>query len=192
MSIIITTPIVLATHNQHKCAELQTLLPKLQLIQPSIAITVEENAPTFVENALLKARAYAKHYQCAALADDSGICVNALGGRPGIHSSRFAIPDNDAANRAALLSTLNNIHDRRASFFCAIVLVSNAQDPTPLIGTGRWEGAIALNESGDNGFGYDAIFIPDGYTTSCATLSTAEKHRVSHRARAATALQTLL
>ncbi len=180
---------VLASGNTGKLRELQSLLAPLALdlcAQSELNIDgAAETGLTFVENALLKARHAASESGLPALADDSGLVVPALHGAPGIYSARYAgVGASDADNRARLLSAMEAIGDRRAYFFCTLVLMQHAEDPAPLIASGRWHGQILTSERGDGGFGYDPIFLPDGLSQSAAELAPDEKNRQSHRGRA--------
>jgi XTP/dITP diphosphohydrolase len=150
-----------------------------------------ETGTTFEANALLKARHAAGQAGRPALADDSGLEVDALDGRPGVWSARFAGADaTDADNNAQLLAQLAAVpRERRgARFRCILALVRNANDARPLIASGSWEGSIALRAAGDGGFGYDPLFIPAGHQVSAAELPAAQKNALSHRARALAAL----
>ena len=175
--------LIVATHNQHKIREISQILPDLDIVADDPE-GVEENAPDFVGNALIKVRAIAaKHAGCWCLADDSGLEVAALGGAPGVRSARYAgEPSNTSANNALLLKNLTGVTDRRANFTCAIALV----DPSGAEHTavGKCFGRIAETPSGTAGFGYDPLFVPDGYDVSFADLSADEKNAISHRGRA--------
>ncbi|WP_425454787.1 RdgB/HAM1 family non-canonical purine NTP pyrophosphatase [Inmirania thermothiophila] len=146
-----------------------------------------ETAPTFVENALLKARHAAQAAGLPALADDSGLLVDALGGAPGIHSARYAGPDaDDEANNRRLLEALAGVPwaRRTARFHCVLVYLRHAADPTPVIAEGSWAGRIAEAPRGANGFGYDPLFWLDERGCTSAELAPEEKDRVSHRGQA--------
>ena len=175
--------LIVATHNQHKIREISQILPDFDIVADDPE-GVEENAPDFVGNALIKVRAIAaKHAGCWCLADDSGLEVAALGGAPGVRSARYAgEPSNTSANNALLLKNLTGVTDRRANFTCAIALV----DPSGAEHTavGRCFGRIAEPPSGPAGFGYDPLFVPDGHDVSFADLSADEKNAISHRGRA--------
>ena len=175
--------LIVATHNQHKIREISQILPDFDIVADDPE-GVEENAPDFVGNALIKVRAIAaKHAGCWCLADDSGLEVAALGGAPGVRSARYAgEPSNTPANNALLLKNLTGVTDRRANFTCAIALV----DPFGAEHTavGRCVGRIAATPSGSAGFGYDPLFVPDGHDVSFADLSADEKNAISHRGRA--------
>lgn len=181
--------VVLASSNPGKAREIAALLAPagVELVSQAefgIAPAAETGA-TFIENAILKARQATAGSGLPAIADDSGLVVDALGGAPGIHSARFAGGD-DAANVRKLLQCLEGVPpDRRgARFVCVAVLLLHPADPLPLVCEGRWEGAVALSPGGEGGFGYDPVFIPSGDTRSAAQLEAAEKNRLSHRGRA--------
>jgi len=189
----ITVParrLVLATANRGKLKELRELLAEQDcavLSQAEFNVeSVEETGLTFIENALLKARHAAEQSGLPAVADDSGLVVDALEGRPGIHSARFAGEDaSDADNVALLLEKLDGVPEphRGARFVCAMALLRFPSDPVPLICEGSWQGRIAMSPRGGGGFGYDPVFITaDGRTS--AELSAAEKNRLSHRGQA--------
>ncbi|MDX1443089.1 MAG: RdgB/HAM1 family non-canonical purine NTP pyrophosphatase [Gammaproteobacteria bacterium] len=194
--------LVLATGNPGKVREMQDRLAALGVtVKAQKEFNVEgpeETGLTFVENAILKARHAAAETGLPALADDSGLEVDVLDGAPGIYSARFAGKDgDDAANNAKLLEALRDVpaEDRTARFRCVIALLRHAKDPTPLIVTGTWEGRIASESRGENGFGYDPLFLfgeplPDG--RSAAELDKQEKGRLSHRGQALDALQAAL
>ena len=193
------TGAVLASANPGKLRELAALLEPygLELLsQAALGIgSVPETGATFLDNALLKARHASAAAQLPALADDSGIEVDALGGRPGVWSARYAGEGaSDAANLARLLRELDGVPERRrtARYQCVVVWVRTADDPAPLTGTGTWEGRIALTPRGSGGFGYDPAFVPTGGRRTAAELSAEEKNRVSHRARALRALVAAL
>lgn len=191
--------IVLASGNPGKLAEFQALLANTSLeivAQAQVGVgDVEETACSFVENALLKARHATRHSGLSALADDSGLCVPALNGAPGVYSARYAGKHgNDAANNVKLLNDLSEIRDagRDAFFICVLVLLRDASDPTPLIVEGRWHGRILLGSRGTHGFGYDSLFLPDGQNLSSAELDPELKNRLSHRGQALTHLRARL
>jgi XTP/dITP diphosphohydrolase len=191
--------IVLASSNPGKLREFNALFADSGcevVTQASLGIDdVEETGLTFVENALLKARHAAQVSGLPALADDSGLCVEALKGAPGLYSARYAGGHGDsAANNAKLLQTLDGMppDQRRAFFMCALVLLRHATDPTPLIVEGRWHGRVLEAPRGPGGFGYDPLFLPDGQTQSAAELDPALKNRLSHRGRAMAQLQSRL
>jgi XTP/dITP diphosphohydrolase len=190
---------ILASANPGKLRELAALLaPAGFELAPQGALGIEavpETGTTFLENALLKARHAARAAQLPALADDSGIEVDALGGRPGVYSARFAGEGaSDAANLARLLAELAGVPEARrtARYQCVVVWVSTADDPAPLTGVGAWEGRIAVTPRGSGGFGYDPAFIPAGEQRTAAELPADEKNRVSHRAQALRALVAAL
>ena len=150
----------------------------------------EEPHVTFIENALAKARHVSRASGLPALADDSGICVNALDGAPGVYSARYAgEPKSDQRNNEKLLQSLQGISDRRAHYYCVLVLVRHADDPQPLIAEGEWHGEIAHEEKGDGGFGYDPLFWLPELNKMSAELTRDDKHAISHRGKA---LQVLL
>ena len=191
--------IVLASNNRGKLAEFNALLVNsdLELVtQASLGIDeAEETGLTFVENALLKARHAAQKSGLPALADDSGLCVDALNGAPGLYSARYAGHHGDnAANNAKLLQVLKDVPaERRSAFFiCALVLLQHADDPAPLIVEGRWYGRVLEAPRGAQGFGYDPLFLPDGQTLSSAELDAASKNRLSHRGQALAQLRARL
>lgn len=180
---------VLASENQGKLTELNRLLAGRNIQVRSMGefdITgAEETGLSFVENALIKARHVAKETGLPALADDSGLAVNALSGAPGIYSARYAgVHGNDQANYEKLLADLDPFEDRSAQFVCVLALVSSAKDPLPLIAQGLWRGEILRAPRGKNGFGYDPVFQPTGEVVSAAELSPQQKSQVSHRALA--------
>jgi XTP/dITP diphosphohydrolase len=197
----VTAPrrVVLATGNAGKVREMAALLAPLGMeIVPQTALGItsaEETGDTFTANALLKAHHAARAARLPALADDSGIEVDALGGRPGVWSARYAGPDaSDADNNALLLLELADVPAARrtARYRCVIVYVRHADDPAPLLAQGSWEGAIATAPMGTGGFGYDPLFIPLGQHATAAQMSTADKNRVSHRGKALAELLRLL
>ena len=186
--------LVIASNNPGKLRELQMLLAPLgieALTQAQLGIAeVEEPHCTFVENALAKARHVSAACGLPALADDSGICVEVLGGAPGVLSARYAgEPKSDQRNNEKLLQEMQGITDRRAHYYCVLVLVRAASDPQPLIAEGEWRGEIAHEERGDGGFGYDPLFWLPELGKMSAELSRDEKAQISHRAKA---LQILL
>jgi len=187
------TEIVLASSNPGKLKELQALLGdtvKLRLISDFTDQSPEETGLSFIENALLKARHAARVSGLAALADDSGLAVDYLGGAPGIYSARYAKAADksaqDTANNAKLLSTLSEVPDeqRSAQFVCALALLRHAEDPLPIIAQGIWRGQILRSPRGTNGFGYDPLFLIPELNRSSAELSALDKNQQSHRARA--------
>jgi len=181
--------LVIASNNAGKLREFQHMLAPLGievLTQSQLGISeAEEPHCTFIENALAKARHVSKLSGLPALADDSGICVDALGGVPGVLSARYAgEPKSDRRNNDKLLQTLQGVTDRRAHYYCVLVLVRHADDPQPLIAEGEWHGEIAQEERGDGGFGYDPMFWLPEFGKMSAELSHDEKAQVSHRAKA--------
>lgn len=189
--------LVLASGNAGKLRELAALLAPLGiecLAQAALGIAeAAEPHHTFLENALAKARHAAAASGLPALADDSGLCVAALGGEPGVHSARYGgEPRSDARNNARLVARLAGLTDRRAHYACVIVLVRHAADPEPLVAQGRWHGVIQDAPDGDGGFGYDPhFFLPDEGCTA-ARLPEARKNALSHRAQALARLNELL
>lgn len=185
--------IVLASGNRGKQAELEPLFAGFGLSLSTQADLGIDPAPeddlTFVENALAKARHVAERSGRPALADDSGLIVDALGGAPGVHSARYAGPKaDDGANNARLLDALAGEVDRRARFMCVLVLLQSAEDPAPLIASGSWEGEILQAPRGSHGFGYDPLFFDRTLGKSAAELDRNAKARVSHRGQAVRAL----
>ncbi|MGV6473096.1 RdgB/HAM1 family non-canonical purine NTP pyrophosphatase [Azotobacter vinelandii] len=181
--------LVLASHNAGKLKELQALLGnavRVRSVGEFSDVAPEETGLSFVENAILKARHAAWLSGLPALADDSGLAVDALGGAPGIHSARYAGGGGDAANNAKLLEALREVPDaeRGARFVCALALVRHAEDPLPIICEGLWQGRILHAPRGTEGFGYDPLFWVPERGCSSAELASAEKNRLSHRARA--------
>ncbi|MBN8412802.1 RdgB/HAM1 family non-canonical purine NTP pyrophosphatase [Halomonas denitrificans] len=185
------TELVLASGNAGKLRELGEMLAplgiKVQAQSDFDVKEVEETGLTFVENALLKAREASRVSGRPALADDSGLAVDALAGRPGIYSARFAgEPKDDGRNNDALLEALADVPEgsRGASYWCVLVLLEHPEDPVPLIVQSHWRGEILAHPRGQGGFGYDPLFwLPDQGATA-AELSAAEKNRLSHRGRA--------
>jgi XTP/dITP diphosphohydrolase len=189
--------IILATSNLGKIKEFQTLLAPIHCIgQNSLNISpVEENGLSFIENALIKARHASLIAGKPALADDSGLVIPALNGAPGIYSSRYAGPDpTDLENIDLLLNNMAYLQNdqRNGYFYCAIALVNHATDPTPLVATGIFHGAISLTPSGGGGFGYDPIFFVEQYQCTAAQLPATTKNTISHRAKALNQLLALL
>ncbi len=181
--------IVLASGNAGKLRELQAMLAPLDISLLSLSDFVdsgaEETGLTFVENALLKARHACSHSGLPAIADDSGLCVRALAGAPGIHSARYAgHHGDDAANNEKLLRALAAKTDRRAWFHCAVVFMRHAEDPQPIICEASWHGTIVDAPRGDNGFGYDPLFLVEGEGCTSAELPAQRKNKVSHRGQA--------
>lgn len=191
--------LVVASSNQGKLVEIREVLAGLELdliAQTELGIAdADESAATFIENALLKARHAAQRSGLPALGDDSGICVDALGGAPGLYSARYAGAHGDAAaNIVKLLSALRDVpdHARTAHFHCVIVLLRSADDPAPFIAEGRWDGRILQAPRGDGGFGYDPVFFDPLLGRGAAELDAAIKNRVSHRGKALAALRAFL
>ncbi len=193
--------LVIASNNAGKLRELSAILAPLgfeTVPQGDLGVPeAEEPHHTFVENALAKARNCARHTGLAALADDSGLCVDALGGAPGVHSAYFAgrlgtREERDRANNALLVDKLAGQADRGAHYVCVIVLVRHADDPEPVITEGRWRGEIVDLPRGAGGFGYDPHFLLPGLGRTVAELLAAEKNRLSHRAIAAERLAARL
>lgn len=186
--------ILLASNNGKKIAELSAILASFGIeikAQRDYGIEdVPETGLTFVENALIKARHAARQSGLPAIADDSGLCVPAIGGAPGIYSARYS-GEGDAGNNRKLLAALENVQDRRAYYVCLIVYLRHADDPLPIIAQGLWHGTIALEARGDGGFGYDPLFVPAGDSRTAAEYSAAEKNSISHRARALAAFTEL-
>jgi XTP/dITP diphosphohydrolase len=185
--------IVLASNNPGKLREFRRLLEPLGyevIPQSQLAIPeAEEPHATFVENALEKARHASREAKLPALADDSGVCVDALGGRPGVQSARYAgEPKSDARNNEKLLADVARFEDRRAHYYCVLVLVRHADDPQPLIAEGAWHGEILRAPRGSGGFGYDPLFLDSGSGMSAAELPLERKNEVSHRGVAMRAL----
>jgi len=200
--------LVLASNNAKKLAELKALLGDLPLelvAQGSLGIAeADEPHATFVENALAKARHAARAAGAAAIADDSGVCVDALGGAPGVISAHFAgfvAPQadreatrraQDAANNALLLARLADIADRRARFVSTLVALRSADDPEPLVAVGRWDGEILTSPRGDAGFGYDPLMFIPALGLTVAELAAGQKNAVSHRAQSAALMRAQL
>ncbi len=191
--------LVLATGNPGKLREIGALLAPLGIelvAQAELGIPeAEEPHDTFLENALVKARHASRASGLPALADDSGLCVAALGGEPGVHSAYFAGRDGtraerDTRNNEKLLALVKE--SRSAYYACIMVLVKHADDPLPLVAEGLWRGAIARAPRGSNGFGYDPLFFLPALGKTAAELDAAEKNRISHRAKALHRLLELL
>lgn len=189
--------VVLASGNAGKLQELSDILAPLGLsLKPQgefDAPDVPEDGLSFVENAIIKARATSRHCGLPAIADDSGLEVDYLDGAPGIHSARYS-GEGDAANNEKLLRELGGVpEDRRtARFQCVLVYMRHALDPTPLVCQGTWEGRILFEPVGDNGFGYDPLFFVPEHGCSSAELPREVKNRISHRARASALLYDAL
>ncbi len=190
---------VLASGNAGKLVEIREVLadsPVELVAQDELGIgDAEETGATFVENAILKARHAARISGLPALGDDSGLCVDALAGAPGLLSARYAGEHgNSAANIAKLLDALKDVQEaaRSAHFFCIIVLLRHPDDPAPLIAEGRWQGRILEAPRGHGGFGYDPIFFDPSRNASAAELEATMKNRISHRGQALARLRELL
>lgn len=191
--------LVLASGNSGKLIELRELLADAGIAlhaQSEFGVEdAEETGLTFVENAILKARHAARATGLPALADDSGLCVDALGGAPGLYSARYAGVHGDAAgNIAKLLTALRDVPEaaRGARFVCVLALLRHAEDPQPLIAEGVWEGRILDAPRGGGGFGYDPVFFDPLLGQGAAELDPAHKHRISHRGRALAQLRAAL
>ncbi|WP_036169336.1 RdgB/HAM1 family non-canonical purine NTP pyrophosphatase [Massilia sp. 9096] len=188
-----TQRLILASNNAGKLKEFAQLLGPIGFeLHPQGEFNVpeaEEPFGTFVENALAKARHAARLTGLPALADDSGVCVNALGGAPGVHSARYAgLPKSDARNSEKLVRDLAGIDDKSAYFYCVLVYVRHADDPQPVIADGVWRGRIVDEARGAGGFGYDPHFLLAEFGKTAAELEAHEKNAVSHRGQALRAL----
>ncbi|HET6586897.1 MAG TPA: RdgB/HAM1 family non-canonical purine NTP pyrophosphatase [Oleiagrimonas sp.] len=191
--------IVLASGNAGKLVEFRELFADSGITfvaQGELGVDdAEETGATFIENALIKARHAARATGLPALADDSGLCVEHLGGAPGLYSARYAGAHGDsAANNAKLLAALGGVptEQRGAFFICVLVLLRDADDPAPLIAEGRWHGRVLTAMQGEGGFGYDPLFLPEGRSQSAAELDPALKNRLSHRGQALARLREQL
>jgi XTP/dITP diphosphohydrolase len=189
--------LVLASGNPGKLREIRAGLASVELVAQAELGIAEADEPhaTFLENALAKARHASRAARLPALADDSGLCVDALGGDPGVHSAYYAgregtREERDARNNEKLLK--NVLAERKAYYCCLMVLVRHADDPRPLVAEGLWHGEIARTPRGANGFGYDPLFLVAGSGKTAAELPPAQKNRLSHRALAARRLLELL
>lgn len=184
---------VLASNNAGKLREFEQLFTHLGLeLVPQAQFDVEdadETGLSFIENALIKARHASAKTDCPAMADDSGIVVPALRGAPGIYSARYS-GKGDAANNDKLLRALQGVkgEGRNAFYVAVIAVIKHANDPMPIVAEGRWHGRIAETAAGDGGFGYDPLFIPDGFDITAAQMTREEKQSLSHRAIALKAL----
>lgn len=188
--------LVLASSNPGKLREISAMLAPLGIeVVPQSDLGIadaEEPFRTFIENALAKARHAAHLANLPALADDSGICAHALGGEPGVHSARYAAPasetlgreEQDRRNNLKLVQELRDQPDRRAHYYCVIVLVRHAADPEPVIAEGSWSGQIIAQPRGENGFGYDPYFLLPDLGLTAAELAPEQKNLVSHRGKA--------
>jgi len=188
--------VVLATGNPGKVLEMQR---ELQSFGFEVSAQSDYDFPeaiedglSFVENAIKKARHACSHTGLAAIADDSGLEVDALEGAPGIYSARFADGRGDQANNSKLLKLLDGQNKRSARFQCVIAFMQHAKDPTPIICQGNWEGEIALATSGSNGFGYDPLFYVPEFSCTAAELSEQQKKQLSHRAKALALLKAAI
>ena len=183
---------ILASHNKGKLAEMQKILGELGVevvLQSDLGLDLEpeEDGATFTENARIKARAVMEASGLPAIADDSGVCVDALSGAPGIYSARYAGVDaSDQQNLEKLLDALQDVPDdqRQAQFHCVLVYLRHAEDPTPLVCHGSWPGVITRQAAGHGGFGYDPIFFVPSEGKTAAELSREEKSAISHRGQA--------
>jgi XTP/dITP diphosphohydrolase len=188
-----TRPLILASNNAGKLKEFSELLGPVGF---AVHTQGEFNVPeadephvTFVENALAKARHASRLTGLPALADDSGVCVNALGGAPGVYSARYAgEPKSDARNSEKLIADLAAQSDKSAYYFCVLVFVRHADDPQPVIAEGRWNGEVIAAPRGQGGFGYDPYFYLPALGKTAAELTAAEKNQLSHRGQALRAL----
>jgi XTP/dITP diphosphohydrolase len=181
--------IVIATNNEKKLNEIEMVLSGLniQAIPQSHFKIGESEEPfnTFIENALTKARYASEKTGLPAIADDSGLCVDILGGEPGIYSARFSgSPKSDENNNLKLLEVLKDKNKRKAHYYCAIVFIKSPNDPQPIIAEGIWQGEILEIPRGKNGFGYDSIFLDYKTDLSAAELSANIKNKISHRGQA--------
>lgn len=186
--------IVLATSNDHKLQEIRKILPEsfkiLGLRDLDDTVEIPETGTTFSANALIKARYLFERYKLISLGDDSGLEVMALNGQPGVFSARYAGEGaGSAANVSKLLSNMSGVTDRRAQFRTVLALILNGDE---YLFEGSVKGTITTEQRGAGGFGYDPVFIPDGYKVSFAEMSPEEKNRISHRAIATRKLQDFL
>jgi XTP/dITP diphosphohydrolase len=189
--------LAIASNNQGKLREIGELLAPLAInVAPQSEFNISEaDEPhiTFVENALAKARHASRCSGLPALADDSGICVSALGGAPGVNSARYAgEPKSDEHNNQKLIEALKNQTDRRAYYYCVIVLVRHAGDPQPIIVDGSWHGEIIDQPHGSGGFGYDPYFFLPAFGKTSAELTAEQKNKISHRGQALAKLVEIL
>ena len=188
-----TQRLILASNNAGKLKEFAQLLGPIGFeLHPQGEFDVpeaEEPFGTFVENALAKARHASRLTGLPTLADDSGVCVNALGGAPGVYSARFAgEPKSDARNNQKLVADLAGLADKSAYYYCVLVYVRHPDDPQPVIADGRWNGEIIANPRGENGFGYDPHFLIPSLGKTTAELAPEQKNALSHRGQALRAL----
>ncbi|GAA4817255.1 non-canonical purine NTP pyrophosphatase [Marinicella pacifica] len=189
--------LLLASGNRGKLRELSLALQdfgfELQLQPKDAAYEVAETGSTFVENAIIKARHASQISGLPTLADDSGLIVPALKGEPGVYSARYdGEQASDSDNSTLLIKNMRNIDDRRAYFYCCLVMMQHADDPAPVIAEGRWYGEISQQSQGDGGFGYDPVFYLPDLNCSAAELPAAEKLRLSHRGQAVQQLKSRL
>ncbi|CAE6484987.1 MAG TPA: non-canonical purine NTP pyrophosphatase, RdgB/HAM1 family [Nitrosomonas nitrosa] len=189
--------LVIASNNAGKLKEIQKILLPFDIeavSQANLGVTeTDEPFETFVENALAKARHASRSTKLPSLADDSGICVSALGGAPGVHSARYAgEPKSDERNNQKLTQLLKAHVDRRAYYYCAIVLIRHADDPQPIIVDGSWHGEIVQTPRGEGGFGYDPYFFLPDLNMTAAELPMEQKNAISHRGKALRKLGELL
>lgn len=189
--------IVLASNNKKKMKEMQELLSPLGIevvSQGSLNIpAAEEPFFTFVENSLAKARHASKESGLPAIADDSGICVDALNGKPGVFSARFSGEDaDDEKNNQKLLRLMKNEKNKKAHYICVLTAVKNAEDQEPLIAVGRWDGEVSQERRGEGGFGYDPYFFIPALGKHAAELSSEEKNSISHRGKAMQLMKELI
>jgi len=185
--------LVIASNNPGKLIEFRRLLTPLgieTIAQAELGIVeADEPHPSFVENALAKARHASRHAGLPALADDSGICVEALRGAPGVQSARYAgEPRSDQRNNARLIADLAGIADRRAHYYCMLALMRHGEDPEPVLVEGRWDGTIIDTPRGEGGFGYDPHFLDPAAGMTGAEMPLARKNELSHRGKAMRAL----
>jgi len=197
MSFAALNKIVLASSNPGKIREIQALLAAHPIVAQSEfnVLDAEETGSTFVENAILKARNAALHCRLPAIADDSGLVVDALNGAPGVISARYAgVGASDRDNVDKLLRELDGVPDaqRTARFICVVVFMTDAQDPCPVIAQGVWEGRILDHTVGENGFGYDPVFWLPSHDCTSAQLSAEVKNALSHRGQALKTLTALI
>ena len=181
--------LVIASNNAGKLKEIQRVLAPLNWeVLPQSAFNIpeaDEPHHTFIENALAKARHASKLAGLPALADDSGICVDALGGAPGVYSARYAgLPKSDERNNQTLLDMMNNQSNRKAHYYCVLVMLRHSGDPQPIIAEGSWQGEIAREPRGEGGFGYDPLFFLPDLNKMSAELTHDEKNKISHRGKA--------
>ena len=185
--------LVLASGNEHKILEISQMLPEFEVVgykQFGYDFEIEENGETFYENALIKAKTVSEKLNLPALADDSGICVDALNGAPGIYSARYAGDGDDKHNNQLLLKNMENQTDRKAKFVCCMVFYK--PDGTIITATGETHGKILHEEQGENGFGYDPLFFSDDLNKCLGVATAEEKNTISHRYRAISALKSKL